>query len=1032
MPDPTPTSLAACDESLPLLPITRQFDFGQFVFLRADKAPTSHNPFKPNYGKQVVVDPSGGTYQRLRDWLERYQKIDIHKRPGGGVPPKLKDPVTALLGGVSLQKLLTKDPVPENAPVWIDVGSNELRSVLQDAVITYRGTKYEVDLSSTGRDALLAGSSALVSARAAGGHEEPFMTQLRPNVDTRMLDEGEMDTLLARGEISNRGQAEHVELGADATAALLAGTPVLTWVNGSGDALVNAVRLAPPPGERRPVASSLAVDDLGAFFAAPSVPGADGRPIPVELESREVHELRTTGVTTVVVGETPVTVYGGAPSGGAIHPVGSPSIHSVGGDGIATTIRTLDAGTATTSSAATAYFGDTVTVDDGTDDDESTTTPLGLPVAVFLPWRQTWKLTGFSRGELRHSLALAPQEETTIEILSWERRLRSLDQTALTETEESFESAQTEREADDVFQELTHRHDFAWQVEGSVDATYNAGTGSITVSAGGGVTDAQQLQQIARNTQRRMKESTQKAAAKVRSLRVTHITDSIESGRQERVTRTIRNPNYSHTLTLDFFETLAHYEVTLAPVPERLGLVALIPNPLATKEFDTPLIRLNETALRRALLDPALADGFAAAREITAYAEAKKILDNQAAKQKEHDALADTQTADDKEKDPAGKQLPQEKEVVELLKQISAAAKTTKDNAKIAEALDAIKNGKDVTPEQRRNGQYWLFRQLCAKYFPSLLDALDSVPAAPKIDDAAALAAVIPAPGSATTLANLNDKSDVEKEQSGLGPEITKHITVGTWAWKTGRAREENLYTANDAGLAGLVDRFFKAHDAWQAKRAEGEMAVATNVAIAKTNAKQDKLTSEDKLAMAFPLDELAAAVEREDALRKHLNKHLDHYSFALFQALSPAEQNAYIEAQSSGALKVGMFEPRVIAISGSKLAVPLSPPPAGPLHDMLEALRTSFRDAFATTAETPDKFIFPTAGLTINSRLGKCSACEEFIEESRKIELRRLAAEADAAEQEAARREARIKAGDLDDPDVETAPVRVEIDQPA
>src|SRR5207244_1077016 len=175
----------------------------------------------------------------------------------------------------------------------------------------------------------------------------------------------------------------------------------------------------------------------------------------------------------------------------------------------------------------------------------------------------------------------------------------------------------------------------------------------------------------------------------------------------------------------------------------------------------------------------------------------------------------------------------------------------------------------------------------------------------------------------------------------------------------------------------------------------------------------------------------LSSAYEREEALRSHLNGHVDHYSFALFQSLSPAEQNAYIEAASGGALEVGMFEPRVIAISGPKLAVPLSPPPAGPLHDLLDQLRESFRTAFANTADTPDTFIFPTPGLTITSRLGKCSACEEFIEESRKIELRRLAAEADSAEQEAARRAARIKAGDLADPDVESAPVHVTLDRP-
>src|SRR4029079_15250447 len=105
--------------------------------------------------------------------------------------------------------------------------------------------------------------------------------------------------------------------------------------------------------------------------------------------------------------------------------------------------------------------------------------------------------------------------------------------------------------------------------------------------------------------------------------------------------------------------------------------------------------------------------------------------------------------------------------------------------------------------------------------------------------------------------------------------------------------------------------------------------------------------------------------------------------------------QSKFIE--DSG-LEVGTFEPRVLAISGPELAVPLAPPPAGSLRTFIEGLRKNFATSFSGAADTPDYFIFPTPGLTINSRLGKCTACEDFIEDSRAIELRRLGAVADAA----------------------------------
>jgi hypothetical protein len=1063
---PDPINLGGCDENLPLLPITRQFDFGQFVFLREEK-PVTVGPKKPD--DRIVIDPSGGKYQALHDWLEKYQMIEF-KQPG--IPPKPGWPPVDALGGVSIGKVLKVNPVPDETPLAIDIESDQLDDVLSNQKIEHGGETYELDIDGQALASLFTGSPALVVASATGNGGGWFVTQLRPNLFEKDLTAQEMDTVLAGGELRIQGQLERVELDRDTISALLEGQPVVARISGGEEDGIELVRLVPPETERQPATSSLTIPSLAEFLMNPSVPAAEGGTIPIRLAAADVHELREHGAVTVKAGDTPVTVHEGNGVAGASYAMRTgPELASRSTyaraepwseESVANRESTIDpaafagTGEATVDAVAAMVVESTLVTETGfqpfaaegngttaaamktksTSRYKSTAQapkPLGIPIAVFMPWRQSWELTGFSRGELRHSLALAPQEETTIEVSSWERRLRSLDQSATTDIEQSFEFAQTERETDDVFQELTKRHDFSWQLEGSVDATYNAGTGSITVSAGGQVDNATQLQQIARNTQQRMKESTQKASAKIRSVRTTRITDTIESGRQDRITRVIRNPNLAHTLTLDFFETLCHYKVTLEPVPDRLGLVALLPNPMSTKEFTTALIRRNETALRRALLEPALVDGFEAARTITAYLEAKRILDDQAMLEKDTEDTKSKETTEDEKKEDAGKPTPQETEMLSLLAQISAAADKTEATDDVAAAMTAINLEKEVTEEMRRNAQYWLFRRLCAKYLPSLLDAMDKLPATSTVAQATAFVALIPPQGSAVTLANLNDKSDFDKEQAGLGPEIARYIGAAfKWGWSTGRCREEGLYTAHDAGLAGLVSRFERAYQAWETKRAEGDMAEAKDVAITKATAQQDKLTAEDKLAMAFPLDELSSAYEREQALRAHLNEHLDHYSFALFQALSPAEQNAYIEAQSNGALEVGMFEPRVVAINGADLAVPLSPPPDGPVRDMLEKLRESFEEAFEDTADEPDTFIFPTPGLTINSRLGKCTACEEFIEESRQIELRRLAAEADTAEQEVARRKARIEADDLDDPDVEVGPLHVRIDQPA
>jgi hypothetical protein len=277
------------------------------------------------------------------------------------------------------------------------------------------------------------------------------------------------------------------------------------------------------------------------------------------------------------------------------------------------------------------------------------------------------------------------------------------------------------------------------------------------------------------------------------------------------------------------------------------------------------------------------------------------------------------------------------------------------------------------------------------------------------------------------SLVKFADVSNADKEWAGLGNAIMQVFGTGTMGWANGACLAANLYTANDAGLAGLVDTLWIAYKAYLAKQSEGAFTQEKDVAIATAQATQEKLSTADKLAMAFPLDELASAREREEALRDHLTAHKDHYSFALFQGLSPAEQSQYIE--QSG-LEVGTFEPRVLAISGPQLAVPLAPPPEGSLRTFIEGLRKSFASAFGSTADAPDSFIFPTPGLTINSRLGKCTACEDFIEDSRTIELRRLSAVADSAEHEASRRAARIKAEDLSEFVVENTALRVSVDR--
>ena len=59
-----------------------------------------------------------------------------------------------------------------------------------------------------------------------------------------------------------------------------------------------------------------------------------------------------------------------------------------------------------------------------------------------------------------------------------------------------------------------------------------------------------------------------------------------------------------------------------------------------------------------------------------------------------------------------------------------------------------------------------------------------------------------------------------------------------------------------------------------------------------------------------------------------------------------------------------------------------------------------------ATNTEDTQPVILPTHGMALEARLGQCNACEEYIQESRYIDLKTRCAKARQEEAEARRRE--------------------------
>jgi hypothetical protein len=468
-----------------------------------------------------------------------------------------------------------------------------------------------------------------------------------------------------------------------------------------------------------------------------------------------------------------------------------------------------------------------------------------------------------------------------------------------------------------------------------------------------------------------------------------------------------------------------------------MRLVVLIPNPIRLRDFPSEIVRRNETTLRNALLEPALADGFDACKFVASYEEAKGLLSAQqaaATQDKELDAQRDVppQAA---APDPAA---PQRAEVERIAGEMVAALKKIRAEAGIDPAMVAIKNHNQVTESMRRRGQYWLFINFCAARFPALLSTLDELAGSggASVESAQRILSVLPPADAPTHLGNLNTMSDREKEDAGITSKIREPAYLGGgpwWSWWTGRMREEGLYTSNDAGLGGLAGQLPRAIEAWEAKKAQGAAMKDQDVAKTEAEGRQDKATTDDKLAFAFPLDELARAYERQKCLRDHLFEHAEFYSYALFQALPPSEQALRIVEASNGRLAVGLFEPRVVAMYGDRLAVPLTPLTGSQtLRAFVAALRGSLTTTFQDDAdEPPDTAILPTPGVNVSSRLSDCPGCEEYIEQARSHELVRLEALANQAVWEATRRQKQVEGNDLQPFEPVAAGLKLEIENP-
>ncbi len=160
-------------------------------------------------------------------------------------------------------------------------------------------------------------------------------------------------------------------------------------------------------------------------------------------------------------------------------------------------------------------------------------------MAIYMPFLQQWLLDGYTRGRIVNSFSLGPHEEQTVEIFTWAKSSSSLTSSMTFEQEQQTETSGTRHDALDVAHDVAHQAGFETSTTGKVGFTVGVAKFDLGAQAGGRTA----MNDGEKETRQQIIEATSRSTAHVRTNRTLTVTETQESGREERVTRKLQNPN---------------------------------------------------------------------------------------------------------------------------------------------------------------------------------------------------------------------------------------------------------------------------------------------------------------------------------------------------------------------------------------------------------------------------------------------------------------------------------------------------------
>ena len=236
-------------------------------------------------------------------------------------------------------------------------------------------------------------------------------------------------------------------------------------------------------------------------------------------------------------------------------------------------------------------------------------------VGARLTFQQSWFAQGFALGNLLHSLALAPGESTRIAVLDWSRQTAAATAETISETEQLTNLATHSRAvsevqdavAKEVQSGFSHTESSATTEEGGVG--FGLALGPVLIGGAGGIghttTSADSFsssagsRSLSASMNQKVMDTTQQAASLARNRRASIVQEVSQQEHEFVSTRIVANYNHMHALTVQYYEVIELYRVSVAlSEAERCLFV-----PMKVMEFTDQMVRRYQGALAAAALD---------------------------------------------------------------------------------------------------------------------------------------------------------------------------------------------------------------------------------------------------------------------------------------------------------------------------------------------------------------------------------------------------------------------------------------------